>query len=92
MSVIDVHRAHSLDKDHARQAAETLAEDLSKQFDVNYQWEGDHLRFKRSGVKGHLNITDTDLHVHLELGMMLRPFKSRIEQEIHSQLDQILKV
>ncbi|MCL7943304.1 MULTISPECIES: polyhydroxyalkanoic acid system family protein [unclassified Marinobacter] len=91
MSVIDVHRAHSLDKDHARQAAETLAQDLSKQFDVNYQWEGDHLSFKRSGVKGHLNLTESDLHIHLELGLMLRPFKSRIEQEIHSQLDQILK-
>ena len=52
---------------------------------------GDHLKFKRSGVKGHLNITPTDLHIHLELGLMLRPFKSRIEQEIHSQLDQIIK-
>ncbi|MEX2476404.1 polyhydroxyalkanoic acid system family protein [Marinobacter sp.] len=90
MSVIDVHRAHSMDKEHARQAAETLAEDLSKQFDVNYQWEGDVLRFKRSGVKGQLNITEDDLHIHLELGMLLRPFKSRIEHEIHSQLDQII--
>ena len=91
MSVIDVHRPHTLDKEHARQAAETLAKDLSSQFDVHYQWEGDHLKFKRSGVKGHLNITPKDLHIHLELGMMLRPFKSRIEQEIHSQLDQIVK-
>ncbi|CAN0595620.1 polyhydroxyalkanoic acid system family protein [Marinobacter sp. M-5] len=90
MSVIDVHRAHSMDKAHARQAAETLAEDLSKQFDVNYQWEGDVLRFKRSGVKGQLNITHNDLHIRLELGMLLRPFRSRIEQEIHSQLDQII--
>ena len=90
MSVIDVHRAHTMDKENARQAAETLAEDLSRQFDVNYQWEGDVLRFKRSGVKGQLNITADDLHVHLELGMLLRPFKSRIEQEIHSQLDQII--
>ena len=90
MSVIDVHRAHSMDKAHARQAAETLAEDLSKQFDVNYQWEGDVLRFKRSGVKGQLNITQNDLHIRLELGMLLRPFRSRIEQEIHSQLDQII--
>jgi len=90
MSVIDVHRAHSMDKEHARDAAETLAKDLSKQFDVNYQWEGDVLRFKRSGVKGQLNITEDDLHIHLELGMLLRPFKSRIEQEIHSQLDQII--
>ena len=42
-------------------------------------------------MKGQLEITDSNFHVHLELGMMLRPFKSRIEQEIHSQLDQILK-
>lgn len=91
MSVIDVHRAHTLDKDHARDAAEALARDLSSQFDLNYQWEGDHLKFKRSGVKGHLNITGDDLHVHLELGLLLRPFKSKIENEIHSQLDQILK-
>ncbi|KEF30684.1 MAG: poly(3-hydroxybutyrate) depolymerase [Gammaproteobacteria bacterium] len=90
MSVIDVHRPHSLDKAHARQAAETLAQDLSKQFDVNYQWEGDVLRFKRSGVKGQLTIDHADLHIHLELGMLLRPFKSKIEQEIHSQLDQIV--
>jgi putative polyhydroxyalkanoate system protein len=89
MSVIDIHRAHSLDKAHAREAAETLAKDLSSQFDVNYQWEGDLLRFKRSGVKGQLDISESDLHIHLELGMMLRPFKSRIEKEIHSQLDQI---
>ena len=91
MSVIDVHRPHDLDKEHARQAAEALAQDLSSQFDVHYQWEGDHLKFRRSGVKGHLHITPTDLHIHLELGMMLRPFKSRIEREIHSQLDQIIK-
>ncbi|SOB77831.1 putative polyhydroxyalkanoic acid system protein [Marinobacter sp. LV10R510-11A] len=91
MSVIDVHRAHTLDKDHARDAAEALARDLSSQFDLNYQWEGDHLKFKRSGVKGHLNITGDDLHVHLELGLLLRPFKAKIENEIHSQLDQILK-
>lgn len=91
MSVIDIHRAHALDKSHARDAAENLAQDLSAQFDVDYQWDGDVLRFKRSGVKGQLTLADDDLHVHLELGMMLRPFKSRIEKEIHSQLDQILQ-
>jgi putative polyhydroxyalkanoate system protein len=91
MAVIDVHRAHTLDKEHAREAAETLARDLASKFELNYLWEGDHLKFKRKGVKGHLNITGDDLNVHLELGLLLSPFKSRIEQEIHSQLDQILK-
>ncbi|MBE02011.1 polyhydroxyalkanoic acid system family protein [Marinobacter lutaoensis] len=90
MAVIDVHRSHALDKEHARQVAETLAQDLSRQFDVQYQWEGDVMRFRRSGVKGELTLTSDDLHVRLELGLMLRPFKHRIEQEIHSQLDQVL--
>ncbi len=91
MSVIDIHRPHTLDKEHARQAAELLAQDLSRQFDVDYQWQGDVLRFRRSGVKGQLNITQSDLNVRLELGMLLSPFKARIEQEIHSQLDQIIQ-
>ncbi|SFR59843.1 putative polyhydroxyalkanoic acid system protein [Marinobacter daqiaonensis] len=90
MSTIDIHRTHSLDHDHAREAAETLAQDLSRKFDVDYEWDGDILRFRRSGVKGHLDITPSDLHVRLELGMMLRPFKGRIEDEIHSQLDKII--
>lgn len=87
MSVIDIHRPHSLDHDHARQAAEALAQDLAKEFDVHYQWDGDVVRFKRSGVKGQLDINPGDIHVRLELGMLLRPFKSRIEREINLQLD-----
>lgn len=89
MSTIDVRRSHNLDHAHAREAAETLARDLSRQFDVDYQWDGDVMRFKRSGVRGHLDVAPDNLHVHLELGLMLRPFKSRIEQEINSQLDQL---
>jgi putative polyhydroxyalkanoate system protein len=91
MSVIDIHHSHSLDKEHARDAAEALAKDLSKQFDLSYQWDGDVLRFKRSGVKGQLTIEHSNLHMYLELGFLLRPFKSRIEQEIHTQLDDITR-
>jgi len=90
MSVIEVHRAHTLDKAHARQLAETLAEDLSRQFHMQYQWEGDVMTFRRNGVRGQLTLTPDDLHVRLELGLVLRPFRQRIEQEIHSQLDQVL--
>ncbi len=64
MSAIDIHRTHSMDKQHAREAAETLAEDLSSRFDMNYAWEGDVMKFKRSGVKGQLTINNNDLHVH----------------------------
>lgn len=90
MSSIDVRRNHSLDREHAREAAESLAKDLSQKFDVHYEWDNDVMRFHRSGVKGHLDISPSEMHVHLKLGMMLTPFKGRIEEEINKQLDSII--
>ena len=87
MSAIDITRRHSLDHAEAVKAADSLAENLSQRYDVNYEWDGDVLRFKRSGVKGELTVNPEIIHVHLELGLMLRPFKGRIEQEIHDHLD-----
>ncbi|EBA01701.1 polyhydroxyalkanoic acid system family protein [Marinobacter sp. ELB17] len=92
MSIIDIHRTHTMDKQHAREAAETLAADLSSRFAVTYAWEGDVMKIKRSGVQGQLTINNGDLHVYLELGLLLRPMKGRIAQEIESQLDQIIRV
>lgn len=89
MSNIDITRQHDLDHEHARGAAETLAGDLSKKFDVDYEWEGDTLRFKRSGAKGYLDVLPKELKMHMELGMMLRPFRKKIESEIESQLDRL---
>jgi putative polyhydroxyalkanoate system protein len=89
MSTIDVRQPHTLDHDHALEAAEALAKDLSREFDVDYTWDGDVVRFKRSGAKGYMDVTKDTLHVHLELGMMLRPFKSRIEDEIKSKLGEV---
>ncbi|WP_404365118.1 polyhydroxyalkanoic acid system family protein [Marinobacter sp.] len=89
MSTIDIKRSHSLDHEHARQAAEALARDLSSHFDVHYEWDGDVMRFRRSGVKGQLDVTPDTLHIRLELGLMLRPFKSRIEGEVQRQMDDL---
>ncbi|MFE8070685.1 polyhydroxyalkanoic acid system family protein [Marinobacteraceae bacterium S3BR75-40.1] len=91
MSVIDVTRHHSLDHDHAIAAADSLAQSLAKDFDVHYQWQGDEMTFKRSGVKGQLKVTSSTIAIHLELGFLLRPFKARIEREIHQHLDSLVE-
>ncbi|MBK8971973.1 MAG: polyhydroxyalkanoic acid system family protein [Hahellaceae bacterium] len=89
MSVIEVSRPHNLDKSHAVKAADDLAKSLSDQFSVHYSWEGEQLHFKRSGVKGQLEVNPNTIHVRIELGLLLRPFKDRIEQEIHKHLDHL---
>jgi len=90
MSVIDIQRSHALGEEKARSAADSLAGKLAQKFDVQSQWQGDRLLFERSGIKGHLDISDTELRVHLELGLMLRPFKPKIEEEIESRIDRMI--
>lgn len=89
MSVIEITRDHSLDREHARQAATDLADSLSRDFNVNYTWDGDTLHFKRSGVRGNLELNDQQIHLRVELGLLVRPFKDRIEGEIHKHLDHL---
>ncbi|WP_416396874.1 polyhydroxyalkanoic acid system family protein [Allohahella sp. A8] len=91
MSNIKVSRQHNLPMDEARSKAEALAEDLGREFNVNYEWNGNQLDFKRSGVKGDLKVKENSIDVDLHLGLLARPFKSRIEQELHKHLDHLVR-
>lgn len=90
MSVIEVTRSHELDHEQAKSAADNLARSLSEQFSVNYEWEQDVLRFQRKGAKGQLEVNPAEIHVRLELGILLSPFKDKIEREIHQHLDHLM--
>jgi putative polyhydroxyalkanoate system protein len=89
MSVIEVSRPHQLDKSHAVKAADDLAKSLSDQFHVHYTWDDQILRFRRTGVKGQLEVNPDTIHIRMELGLLLRPFRDRIEKEIHKHLDHL---
>ncbi|ARU55093.1 MAG: polyhydroxyalkanoic acid system family protein [Pseudomonadales bacterium] len=91
MSVIDITRHHTLDHDHALAKANELADSLADRFDVSCERCGDTLKFSRTGVKGQLSVEPTYIHIRLELGLLLRPFKSRIEHEIHNHLDGLIE-
>ena len=90
MSHIVIHRSHELTLDQARQAAETLTEQLAERYDISYHWQGDSLRFERSGVNGHIELEPGRLHLSVRLGFLLVPLKHRLEQEIHRYLDGML--
>lgn len=91
MSVIEIQRHHALDHDHAIATADDLAKSLSDRFDVHYTWSGDTLKFSRSGAKGTLIVQPHLISVRIELGFLLRPFKGKIEKEIHDHLDGLIE-
>ena len=90
MADISIHRAHTLGLKGARAAADKMAEKLGEQFDLTGDWDGDTLKFSRSGVNGTLKISATAMDLEVTLGFMLKMMKGTIEPAINTQLDKVL--
>lgn len=90
MSRIEIRRNHGLSRETVREQAESLVEGLSTRYGLRYQWQGDELHFRRTGVKGRVVFDDESLAIHAELGMLLGGLRTPIEQEIERRLDAFL--
>ena len=90
MATIHVRKKHKLGHAQARKTAEKLAKKLAAEYNAKYAWKGDDLEFKSTGVNGQLHIKDDEVAIDVNLGMMMRPFKSKIEQGLRAELDAIL--
>jgi putative polyhydroxyalkanoate system protein len=90
MSHIVIHRDHELTLDQARETAETLAGQLAERYEISHHWQEDSLHFERSGVSGQIDLEPGVIRISVRLGFLLVSLKSRLEQEIHRQLDERL--
>ncbi len=87
MSDIKISRKHRLGIKKARVAAQKVANDLSSAYGMTSEWEGDVLKFHRSGVNGALTVSKDAVHVDAKLGLLLSAFKSKIEEHINDNFD-----
>ena len=90
MSDIRIRRAHSKPLAEARKDAERMAKQLQKDFDLDYGWDGQVLRFQRTGVDGELHVTTREIRLDARLGFLLAFLKPRIEAEVETILDRLL--
>ena len=88
MAKIDIRRRHKLSIGDARAVVDKVAVKLREKFATESQWQGDTLKFSRSGVNGTIAVAADAVIVHAELGLMLSPMKGMIEQEIRNKLDE----
>lgn len=89
MSEIKIRRAHTMPHDKARLAAEKMARRLKKEFDLEYEWDGDVLVFQRPGVNGELTVAPKYVEMEVKLGFLLRIMKPTIERHINANLEDI---
>lgn len=87
MPTISIRRRHSLDHKHAKAAADKIAKDLKKRFELDYEWDGDDVSFERAGLSGNMHVGKRDVRLDVQLSFLLTPLKGPIEREIHKELD-----
>jgi putative polyhydroxyalkanoate system protein len=90
MAAISIARKHTLSHKKAREVAEKIAKDLHKRFDLDYEWDGDHIDFQRPGVTGRMHVGRDRIKLEVQLGLLLGMLKPTIEREINAQLDKLL--
>lgn len=88
MPKINLQHPHSLSLPEARARVDQVAEKIREKYDTESHWEGDTLRFSRSGIKGAIAVDAHRVDVHADLGLMLTPLKPMIEQEIRRKLNE----
>ncbi|MBL8422417.1 MAG: polyhydroxyalkanoic acid system family protein [Candidatus Accumulibacter phosphatis] len=88
MSDINIRRQHGKTRADARTSAEHMASELKEEFDLDYAWNGDVMRFKRPGLTGELSLDDSEVTLHIHLGFLLFALKPTIEREVHRFFDE----
>ena len=83
-------RKHALSVAQARKIAQKAADDLAEEYDLESDWDGDTLNFARSGVNGAMDVTSSEIKLEVNLGFLLKPFKTKFEQHISHRLDELL--
>ena len=89
MADINIVQQHKLTAAKARAAAQQVADKLAQEYDLACAWDGDVLRFERSGVDGSLTLEKEQAQLQIKLGFMLSAFASTIEGKIAEKMRKV---
>jgi putative polyhydroxyalkanoate system protein len=89
MADISIVQAHSLNRVQARAAAGKVADKLARDYDLACTWEGDVLRFERSGVQGALTLQEQAAQMSITLGFPLSAFAAAVEAKVADNMRKV---
>jgi hypothetical protein len=92
---IKVNYSNSADKAAAYQAVKTYItpETLEKwkvKADITYEDQGQMIKAKGAGFELNINFLDTHAEATLNLSLLLRPLKGKIEESLEKQLKRVV--
>jgi len=89
MADIEVVRLFSLPVAVAKARVQKTADELADEYDLRSWWEGNVLRFDRPGLHGEIHVTHSELRVHVNLSVLLKPLRARLVDRIEDKIDRL---
>jgi len=90
MADIRIARPHALPLSRAKAAAQAAADGLAREYDLSWQWRGEALEFRRSGVQGRIEVSPSQIAVEIQLGLLLKGMRKSIEERVVKQLEALI--
>ncbi|MCC6069855.1 polyhydroxyalkanoic acid system family protein [Massilia sp. GCM10020059] len=89
MADISIVQAHSLTPERARAAAQEVADKIAREYGLACKWEGDVLRFERSGVHGALTLGAQQAAMEINLGFLMGAFAPSIRAKVAEKMQKV---
>lgn len=89
MADISIVQAHSLTPEKAREAAQQVADKIAREYGLACKWDGDVLRFERSGVNGALTLSAQQAAMEINLGLVMGVFAPSIRTKVAEKMQKV---
>ena len=89
MTAISIVQEHALTPDHARAAAQQVADKIAGEYGLACRWDGDVLRFERSGVQGALTLDERQARLSIQLGFPMSAFAGAIQAKVAEKMRKV---
>jgi putative polyhydroxyalkanoate system protein len=90
MTDITFIRTHSLSIAKAKALVQKTVDGLADEYDLRSEWHGNTLHFDRAGIHGQMHVSDSEIRLHVTLGLLLKPFKGKLIDHIERSFNKLL--
>jgi len=87
---LTVKRSHSKDEAQVKAVIEEIAEDMKSEFGFDYEWNGSTLKFKRTGVSGHIKSHPGEVEVSISKSFFIPLSDAFLKSKVEEYMDKHL--
>jgi len=89
MPDINLVRSHSVSIQEARARVQKAADELAVEHNLRSEWQGDTLRFYRSGLEGEIKVTASEIRLEATLSFLLKPLQAALVDRIERMFEKL---